>query len=181
MRKKIYLLKLGKIDHQLMEFLEENLKEIYPFDFVSEELRIELDNAFNPIRKQYLSTPIILRLKREKTKDSYMCLGILDVDIYADGLNFIFGEADSINSIAIISLKRLEEGFYGKKENSALLRIRALKEAVHEIGHLFGLRHCKNPLCVMFFSNSLDDTDRKLHNFCNSCKTTLEEILKNEL
>jgi len=35
---------------------------------------------------------------------------------------------------------------------------RVIKEAVHELGHAFGLTHCENSKCVMHFSNSLQDT-----------------------
>jgi len=46
-------------------------------------------------------------------------------------------------------------------------------EAVHELGHTYGLGHCGNPRYVMFFSNSLMDTDRKGSEFCPSCKSKL--------
>lgn len=44
-----------------------------------------------------------------------------------------------------------------------------MKEAVHELGHTFGLVHCIDPKCVMFFSNSLADTDNKNTKFCKKC------------
>jgi archaemetzincin len=34
---------------------------------------------------------------------------------------------------------------------------RLVKEAVHELGHAFGLNHCENIECVMHFSNSLQN------------------------
>ncbi|TLX91314.1 MAG: hypothetical protein E6K97_02920 [Thaumarchaeota archaeon] len=36
-----------------------------------------------------------------------------------------------------------------------------VKECVHELGHIFGFVHCPNIECVMYFSNSLSDTDIK--------------------
>ena len=84
------------------------------------------------------------------------------------GLNFIFGLASK--KIVIISITRLYEEFYGYKKNNQLFNKRVLTEAVHELGHAYGLNHCKNPYCVMFFSNSLVDTDRKGHKFCDDCK-----------
>jgi len=44
------------------------------------------------------------------------------------------------------------------------------KEAVHELGHTYGLKHCPNPACVMHFSNSLHDTDLKGWKFCPNCQ-----------
>jgi archaemetzincin len=38
------------------------------------------------------------------------------------------------------------------------------------LGHTYGLVHCRNPHCVMFFSNSLIDTDVKGPDFCQKCK-----------
>jgi predicted Zn-dependent protease len=44
---------------------------------------------------------------------------------------------------------------------------RAIKEAIHEAGHLDRLPHCPEPTCVMAFSNSIEDTDRKGRAFCS--------------
>jgi len=70
-------------------------------------------------------------------------------------------------------LARLRQSYYGLKEDEDLFLKRTLKEAVHEIGHIFKLGHSSNPKCVMHFSNSLSDTDRKDCKFCNSCKRLL--------
>lgn len=180
MEKKIYLAKIGHGENRITEYLIENLKVIYPFEFVSCEIHIEVESAFNPIRNQYLSTPLLLQLEKRKPKDALMVLGIFDKDLYADGLNFIFGQAEPSQGIAIISLCRLRNEFYSLKEDYELLKIRALKEAVHELGHLFGLSHCGESNCVMFFSNSLMDTDKKSCNFCKRCAVKLKKIIEKE-
>ena len=102
-------------------------------------------------------------------------LGVVDVDIFAPGLNFVFGEADITGGKAIISLQRLRQEFYGLSQDQDLFQERVLKEAVHELGHTYGLMHCLNPACVMHFSNSLHDTDLKGWNFCPTCKVRLNQ------
>ena len=118
--------------------------------------------AFNIQRRQYRATSF-LSLARPEPGDRV--LAVTDRDLYTDDLNFVFGIADSPGRCAVISLYRLRMG-----ADRGTFRHRAVKEAVHEIGHTFGLAHCANPLCVMFFSNSLPDTDRKGTEWCESCK-----------
>jgi archaemetzincin len=98
-------------------------------------------------------------------------LGIVDLDLYVPELNFVFGEASQ--RAAVISLARLRQEFYNLPQDQSLFHKRALTEAVHELGHTYGLGHCGNPLCVMFFSNSLIDTDRKGSKFCPKCGRNL--------
>ena len=74
---------------------------------------------------------------------------------------------------AIISLARLKAGYPGKPFTAELFLRRALTEAVHEVGHLLGIGHCPQPTCVMHFSNSLYDTDRKGPTFCSRCQEFL--------
>jgi predicted Zn-dependent protease len=100
-------------------------------------------------------------------------LGIVDVDLFAPSLNFVFGEADLLHGVAVISLFRLRPENYGLPASANLLQERALKEAIHELGHTYGLMHCNHYRCVMHFSNSLPDTDRKSHQFCRRCGSSL--------
>jgi archaemetzincin len=96
-------------------------------------------------------------------------LGVIEADLYADGLSFVFGQAEMPGQWAIISLHRLREGSEG--DHDERLYVRALKEAVHEVGHTLGLGHCPDPSCVMHFSNTLADTDRKGTDPCAVCAT----------
>jgi len=106
-------------------------------------------------------------------------LGILDVDLYTEGLNFIFGQADLSGRLALISIIRLRQEFYGLKPDEEIFRKRVIKEAVHELGHTLGLRHCHDSYCVMHFSNSLRDTDIKSENFCRIHSEEVKEFLRN--
>jgi archaemetzincin len=98
---------------------------------------------------------------------------VSEVDCYASGLNFIFGQAMMGGREAFVALPRLRESFYGLPEDTILFRERVLKEVVHELGHAWELSHCADPHCVMHFSNSLRDTDAKGKDFCPRCQARI--------
>lgn len=60
-------------------------------------------------------------------------------------------------------------GVYQKKPDFELLYGRLLKEIMHELGHAFGVAHCPEKKCVMYYSNIIEDTDQKDAEFCKKC------------
>ncbi len=134
-------------------------------------------DAYDKERQQYRSNMVLdgIRVLADRTKELDHVLGILDVDLYVPPLNFVFGEAENPGKAALISLYRLRPEFHKQKPNEALFFERSTKEAVHELGHTFGLKHCSNPFCVMYFSNSIFETDRKQSLFCNRCYSLTQE------
>jgi archaemetzincin len=124
-------------------------------------------------RRQYRGGAILGTLRRLSPPTAGRVLGLIDADCYAPGLNFIFGQAGVNRREAFIALPRLRPSFYGLPEDLQLFGQRALKEAVHELGHTWGLAHCPDPQCVMHFSNTLHDTDVKGTDFCPRCQGRL--------
>jgi len=98
-------------------------------------------------------------------------LVVVNGDGYVEGLNFVFGVARN-GWGGIVFTAHLDPEFYGQEPNRALLRARLLKESLHELGHSYGLSHC-NRDCVMRFSNSVYDVDRKPARYCARCRATL--------
>lgn len=170
----IILIPFLLIDTNLLSYLQKELSKVFEIPVVIENKMPLPKLGYSQKRKQYDGNYFIWKLKKKGAKDKIL-LGICDVDLYVSGLNFIFGLASPLEKVAVISLTRLREEFYNKPPKESLFYIRTLKEAIHEIGHLFYLEHCKNPKCVMFFSNSIIDTDNKGPNFCPSCLKKLEE------
>lgn len=168
----IVIVAVGRVDKETIESLKDDLSRIFNRQvFIGKEMP-EPDYAFNRKRNQYLSTAILNALMDQKEYTIYeKVLGVVDHDLYVPELNFVFGTATG--KVAVISITRLRQGFYGLPENRALFYKRTLTEAVHELGHTYGLDHCRNSRCVMFFSNSLIDTDRKGSEFCSECKSKL--------
>jgi archaemetzincin len=153
--------------------IQEKLMRVFPDTIcmvIDEQLPLS-EKAFDKKRKQYRSNVILSEIQgyAAKKKDLNRVLGVVDADIFVSELNFVFGEAACPGKAALISLWRLKPEFYGGPPNMELFTERSLKEAVHELGHTLGLRHCSRSSCVMYFSNSIFDTDRKQSLFCDQC------------
>lgn len=148
---------------QILANLAQQLKKFFSDVTVLEPIEPP-NSAFNNSRKQFNSTELLKII--EPVGD--INLGVLDEDIYSNALNFVFGEAEFRGNKAVISVHRLRPQFYGHRDVE-LLKKRVLKEAMHEIGHVLGLRHCSKSDCVMHFSNSIRDTDVKGWCFCEKC------------
>lgn len=108
----------------------------------------------------------VLRLRAEHAKD--YALGITEDDMYIPQLNFVFGLASHDGASAVVSTHRL------RSDDQSLYKERLIKESVHELGHAFGVGHCNDPLCVMHFSNSLQETDLKRMEPCKRCGVALK-------
>ena len=101
-----------------------------------------------------------------------MVLALVPYDIFADALNFVFGLGERGGNFAVVSYFRLDPSL-GNRKDEKLFRERIVKEAVHEVGHMMGLEHCRNKRCVMTFSPNLLFVDKKTPDFCERCKFLL--------
>jgi len=173
----IDVISVGLSELHILQYIADLISKRFRVD-VRTGKRVPIDNfEANELRGQYLSSRIVESLIDIKSSNEDVVLGIADVDLYVPSLNFVFGEADPINRAALISIARLKPSFYGLHNDDDLLLERAGKEAVHELGHVFNLHHCDQAKCVMFFSNSLTDTDVKEDEFCNRCSRILNTNL----
>ena len=188
MKKVIYLQKIGEVNPNILRKLKNNLNEIFngyidSIEILTDSLPL-IDSCYDSARKKYYSRCLIEQLTNHLdklvTKESlFGLLGIIDKDIYSKKgeitYRFVFGAA--LKNVAILSIYRLRESYYGRKNNKKLFQLRVLKESVHEIGHTFNLKHCEN-YCVMQYSDSLEEVEKKPIEFCKSCLKELELFLK---
>jgi archaemetzincin len=130
--------------------------------------RLDVTFARDRFRNQYYSTAI-LQAMQPLAGSGARLLAVTSHDLYVPVLTFVFGEAQLGGNCAVVSMHRLREEFYGLPPNEELLRARLVKEAVHELGHTFGLRHCDNWQCVMTSSHAVERLDVKGAEFCFLC------------
>lgn len=174
----IIIVPIGKISPDLIIAVQARIQSVLGVEVRPGPAQPIPTWAYEPRRRQFRAEAFIPLLRQVTPSGQAKVLGITAVDLYVPRLNFVFGVADRIPGVAVISLCRLDQRFYGRPADFALLKQRAGVEAIHELGHLFGLEHCPRPDCVMFFSNCLADTDQKADTFCSHCKRRLERKLQ---
>jgi archaemetzincin len=137
--------------------------------------RLDVAFARDRQRNQHYSTAILQAMQPLAEKGARL-LAVTSVDLYVPVLTFVFGEAQLSGGCAVVSLHRLREEFYGLPAREDLMRERLVKEAVHELGHTFGLRHCDDWRCVMTSSHGVERLDVKGAEFCFSCGRVVEHF-----
>ena len=132
-----------------------------------------VDFAYDRERGQYGSIAVLEMLARVCPADAVKLLAVTERDLYIPVLTFVFGQAQLSGRVAVISLARLRQEFYGLAPNREIFLERASKEALHETGHTFGLVHCADRHCAMSLSTNVRQIDSKRCEFCAPCEARL--------
>lgn len=165
-------LQFGEPSH--IEFLAGGISNITGLPAVIQNCEVDVSLFYDTNRSQYDAVRIIQEFEKNAGD---LTLIFTTVDLFMPIFTFVFGLAKLDGTVGIVSAHRLDNLFYGLPENPALLAERLLKEAIHEFGHLAGLRHCPQFDCVMASSTSADDIDVKSPYYCDSCRNRFEQNL----
>jgi archaemetzincin len=169
-----YILPIGNISQELLNFIGSNIQKLFNAPYrLLDEINIP-PNAYFRQRDQYKSDVIIKEVSLLSFENTNKIISIVDKDIFSQDYKYIFGEAESPGNISLISIKRLNPEYYGQKYNQDVFYDRVFKEVLHELGHNYNLSHCPDRNCVMYFSNTLADTDYKKTSYCSRCKNLLD-------
>ena len=133
--------------------------------------------AFDSARGQYSSTLILRDAIARRPADAGKFLVVTERDIFIPMLSFVYGQAQLGGAVAILSLARLRQEFYGLAPNRGLFLTRVRKETLHELGHTYGLTHCEDAGCTMALSTDVGQLDVKGGEFCSGCAILLREAL----
>lgn len=173
----LYLVALGSVDFQVWPPIETAVAEWLPFP-IARLAPLEIpESAYQPSRGQYQSVELLKALVQAAPVDTARLLGVTEVDLAIRVLSFLFGQAQLDGTLGLVSLCRLRQEFYGLPPDEELLRGRAVKEALHELGHTFGLRHCERAECVMSLATHIGLVDRKSERYCARCGAHLARRL----
>jgi archaemetzincin len=170
---------MERLDESLLAAIRESLRQGYGVEVEPGAALGEPAFAWDDKRGQY-SAPVILRRLLDGVGADYgagrsRLLAVTGRDLYIPMLSFVYGQAQLGGRVAVVSLARLRPEFYGLPPDEELLTIRARKEALHEVGHLFGLVHCPEVNCAMTLSTGIQQLDRKQPSLCAGCAALASE------
>lgn len=125
-------------------------------------------DAFDGARDQFDAKRLVQATKSESGPNK--TLALTPADLFMNERNYLFGLAEFEGSAGVVSFNRLTKGLNeAETTDTETARSRLRKEIIHEVGHLFGYRHCSNDRCVMGFSTDVAQIDQKFERFCRGC------------
>ncbi|MDQ7037732.1 MAG: archaemetzincin family Zn-dependent metalloprotease [Aquificota bacterium] len=168
----VYIVFFGGIEERLILAVSGNVRRTFRLGVRVSSVPFPPKLGYNPYRDQYHAGTILRYMAGLDFPGLVKMLAVVSFDLYEEGLNFVFGEADLGGRNAVVSIFRLKHG------DEKVFFERVFKEVNHELGHCFGLTHCEDPSCVMSFSSSVVEVDRKGKDFCETCRESLGRALR---
>jgi archaemetzincin len=130
-------------------------------------------------RRQLDAEALLDAIEPLRSRDAHALLALTLEDLWAPSLaaQWVFGLAASERGVAIHSMLRYDPGLRDASERPAdferIVRDRAFRVLVHELGHLLGMRHCLHFRCVMNPTEGLADLDALPLHVCSICTDKL--------
>ncbi len=174
---KILISPIGDFDPVLLQEIGDRIYQIFGYASHVAPILSDLSFAYHTDRDQYHSTLILNKLEAKVPEGYLKVLAITRVDLFIPILTYVFGEAQLNGKACIVSTFRLNEDNLSF-DPEKIFRNRIVKESVHEIGHTFNLRHCKNKECIMNFCRSVKEVDLRNDLLCRYCQVFLEDEKK---
>lgn len=168
------LMPLGSPPAEVMDRMEAGLRTAFGVGVHRVPGCPDPAEAFDAARDQWSAIAMLRLLLERAGPDDERLLGITERDLFLPVLTFVYGQAQLRGRVAVVSLARLRPEFHGLRADPELVARRAVTEAVHEVGHTFGLVHCLDRHCPMALSMGLEELDRKTAAPCASCAALLQ-------
>jgi archaemetzincin len=163
---------------KLLERIGNEVERIYGWGARVRPLLRNVDFAFDARREQYHSTEILKKLAARAPGGTRKILALTKVDLFIPILTYVYGEAQLGGTACIISTHRLQTEAATGQPVKGSLEERTVKEAIHELGHTFNLRHCPEHTCIMHYCRNVADVDRKSEQLCRHCTVLLGDEVK---
>lgn len=165
----VCLVAIGSVPDQVMGWVENVAAEWFPWPIRRLPPLAIPESAYDARRRQFQSVEIMKAVARYRPSDATRILGVTELDLAIPMLTFVFGQAQLDGPVAVVSLCRLRQEFYGLQGEESLLRERLVKEVLHEMGHTFGLTHCAETKCAMSLATHIGLVDSKEERYCAHC------------
>lgn len=176
-RPHVLIAPIGAFKADLLQPIGHAIEGLFGYATCIHSLMQDIGFAFDTEREQYHSTLILEKLAATAPAQALKVMAITTVDLFIPILTHVYGEAQLGGRACIISTCRLDEGL-PLSHLTDLAQTRLIKEALHELGHTFNLRHCPDRGCCMHYCRSLRDVDRKSGQLCRHCLVLLGDEIK---
>lgn len=162
---------VGTIRGSVLNTIKYEITNHIPYEKVVREQKINLPDSYDPVKKQYNADSFFSETEASE-HDSLLL--VADTDMYLGPMDYVFGHYKGKSGI--VSLRRIDPS-WDDRDDPQTFRNRLINESVHQLGHTFGLSHCKKK-CVMKNVSDVIDVDRRSIGFCPACSKTLEKHFK---
>ena len=170
---------LGDVDPVVVRAVAGRVGEAFDVEVEVLDPRPLPSLAFYAPRRRYRGERLVAWLESRRPANATRILGLMSRDLSATKGAVhdwgIMGVAGLGGPAGVVSAFRL-----GRRGAAAsVVARRACQVAVHELGHTFGLLHCRAPRCIMNDAEGgIRAVDRSSGRFCPACRARLGAWLR---
>jgi archaemetzincin len=172
----IQVVPIGPVDREILHAVAATTRAAFGGEVAIVPVLALPLTAYRADRMQFDADALLDALFDRLALDVCRIVGVTEVDLFAEGRNFVFGYAHMRDRVAIFSTRRLRDSFWGRPENAEALRQRIDKALIHELGHTFHAPHCAEPRCVMRQVEHLWQLDELACELCASCEERISVV-----